>query len=79
MQAILKWITDRVVLTFVKMLADWAGKYLPAMIEEWKRKKERELAQEKALEEYKEVIKDEGMTKEERMKAYEKYTNAGRK
>lgn len=79
MQAILKWIVDRIVLQVIKVVADWAGKYLPHMINEWKLKKERELAQEKALKEYNEVIKDDGATKEDRMKAYEKLSNAGRK
>lgn len=71
---IVQWIVQRVVLTFLS----WAGKYIPHYLAEWKRKKEREIAQSEALKEYNEIVADEGSTKEERAAAYAKLINSGR-
>jgi hypothetical protein len=74
-----KWIVDRLVLKLVTALADWAGKYLPYILKEWKLKKERELAQKEAQKVLDEKAKDPKLSVDERAKAYEEFINSGRK
>lgn len=61
-----------------KYVLNYGGQVILDAMVEWQKKREREAAQKKAAEEYKEVQKKPNSTVEERAKAYEKYINAGR-
>lgn len=71
---IVQWIVNKLVLTVLEAL----GKYIPHILAEWKRKKQREIEQSEAKKQYDAVIADEGSTKEERAAAYAKLINSGR-
>jgi hypothetical protein len=66
---------NRIILSIL----EYAGKYVPHIIQEWKRKKEREIAQAEAKKVYEEKQADPSLSMEEKMKAHADYMNAGRK
>jgi hypothetical protein len=70
-----QWIVNRIILSIL----EYAGKYVPHIIQEWKRKKEREIAQAEAKKVYEEKQADPSLSMEEKMKAHADYMNAGRK
>lgn len=67
-------ILSKVVLNLLNYLAD----YIPEMLNEWKRKKDREVAQREAQRKYDDVVKNPSKTLDEKAKAYEDYINSGR-
>lgn len=67
-------ILSKVVLNLLNYLAD----YVPEMINEWKRKKDREVAQREAQRKYDDVAKNPNKTTEDKAKAYEEFINSGR-
>lgn len=67
-------ILSKVVLNLLNYLAD----YVPEMINEWKRKKDREVAQREAQRKYDEVAKNPNKTANDEGKAYEDFINSGR-
>lgn len=67
-------ILSKVILNALNYLAD----YIPEMLNEWKRKKDREVAQREAQRKYDEVAKNPNKTTEDEAKAYEDYINSGR-
>lgn len=67
-------ILSKVVLNLLNYLDD----YIPEMLNEWKRKKDREVAQREAQRKYDEVAKNPNKTTEDEAKAYEDYINSGR-
>lgn len=79
MNPIIKYFLDKLALQIVGKLATWLGKYLPYTLEEWKRKKEREIAQKEAKEKHEEVLANPEATREELAKALEDRLNAGKK
>lgn len=66
-----QWVVNKVILSIL----EWAGKYVPYMIQEWKRKKEREIAQAEAKKKYDETVANPESTIEERAKAYADFIN----
>lgn len=70
-----QWVVNKLILSIL----EWAGTYVPHMIAEWKRKKEREIAQEEAKKVYEEKQADPSLSMEEKMKAHADYMNSGRK
>lgn len=67
-------ILSKVVLNLLNYLAD----YIPEMLNEWKRKKDREIAQRDAKRNYDDVAKNPNKTLEDKAKAYEDFINSGR-
>lgn len=72
MEKILQWVIRTVVLQALDAL----GKYIPHALEQWKREKEREIAQREAKEKYDLVVSNPEATREDIARALEEYLNA---
>lgn len=62
---------------FLKYVLGYLENRLPAMVKEWKDKKQRELDQAKAQAALDVVVKNPSATAEERARAYEAFINSG--
>ncbi len=71
---IVDMILSKVVLNLLNYLAD----YIPEILNEWKRKKDREVAQREAQRKYDDTAKNPNKTTAEEAKAYEDLINSGR-
>lgn len=69
-----QWILNRIIISGL----NWVAQYLPAMLLDWKHKKEREIAQADAAKEYEKAAKNKELTAQEKADAYEKFRNSGK-
>lgn len=69
-----EWLVRTVLLQALDAL----GKYIPHVLEEWKREKQRELLQKEAKEKHEAVLNNPKATREELAKALEERLNAGK-
>jgi hypothetical protein len=70
---IVNWVVNKLISSILEAL----GKYIPAVLDDWKRKKQREVAQEEAKVELEKELSKPDLTPEEKAKAYAKYQNSG--